>query len=358
MGVTRLKVIHIIPTGSWAGSERIAFGLATMQAKNSDQIYIAVRSNKNYPLAFYQEQAGKNVKVIDIPAKFKGAQAIADHIRQICCPADDAEFDIAHGHLGLGCRIAACFKDYSYTLGHMHVRFLTTQHQNLDGVVAVSEWQLKDIPQWYKGDVVVIPNFLNEIPELNTKHKLAFKRRYYLEETDFLFGIVCRLHIEIGVDLAIDEFNELNLPNAKLLIIGEGSYENYFKQLTTGNPKIIFAGFIKNASEYMRIFDCMISPSRADSFGMSVLESLFSEVPVISSSTYGAKDILKDDPLLFEIDDMQDLKAKMEMAYKGTKNKVDYSSYHANISVPKMEAFYRSIINRRINCTTIENVHN
>lgn len=340
-----MKIIHIIPTGGWAGSERIAFGLARgMQAKYGHQISIAIRSNKNYPLSFYQEQAGKSVNIIDIPAQFKGAQAIADYLHKICCSDQDSEFDIVHGHLGLGCRAASCFRGSSYTLGHMHVRFLTTQHQNLDGVVAVSEWQTRDIPNWYSGNMVLVPNFLNNINQISEKHKQMFRKRYYLEQSDFLFGVICRMHIEKGVDLAIDAFNELNLPRAKLIIIGEGSYESYFKQLARNNPKIIFTGFLNNASEYMSIFDCTISPSRADSFGMSVLESLFSGVPVISSSTYGAKDILKNDPLLFEMDNIEDLKLKMEKAYNGVKNTTDYKLYHSDISIPKMEAFYQSVI--------------
>ena len=347
MGVSRLKILHIALTGGWAGSERIAFALANNQAQNNEsEVYIAVRTNHSYAKHFYQDQAGPNVHIIEVPTQYKGAEAIAEFLRNQLC--SNSEFDIVHGHLGIGCRVAAYFGSYSYTLGHLHVRFMTTQHQNLDGVVAVSEWQIKDIPSWYKGDVVLVPNFLTSIPELHQNKKLAFKRKFYTEKDEFLFGIVSRLHIEKGIDLAIDAFNDLNLPKAKLIIIGEGTYLSYFKNLASNNPNIIFAGFLKNASEYMRLFDCMISPSRADSFGMSVLESLFCNVPIISSSTYGAIDILKNDPLLFTMDDKTDLKEKMTLAYNGMRNTTDFSRYHADISIPIIEDFYtRSLLKKR-----------
>ena len=156
MGVSRLKILHIALTGGWAGSERIAFALANNQAQNNEsEVYIAVRTNHSYAKHFYQDQAGPNVHIIEVPTQYKGAEAIAEFLRNQLC--SNSEFDIVHGHLGIGCRVAAYFGSYSYTLGHLHVRFMTTQHQNLDGVVAVSEWQIKDIPSWYKGDVVLVP---------------------------------------------------------------------------------------------------------------------------------------------------------------------------------------------------------
>ena len=230
MGVSRLKILHIALTGGWAGSERIAFALANNQIKNNEsEVYIAVRTNHSYTKDFYQDQSDQGVHIIEVPPQFKGAEAIAELLRgQLCL---NSEFDIVHGHLGIGCRVAAYFGNYSYTLGHLHVRFMTTQHQNLDGVVAVSEWQIKDIPPWYKGDIVLVPNFLTSIPELSQNKKLAFKRKFYIEKDEFLFGIISRMHIEKGIDLAIDAFNDLNLPNAKLIIIGEGTYLSYFKNL-------------------------------------------------------------------------------------------------------------------------------
>ncbi len=352
MGVERLKVVHIIPTGGWAGSERIAFSLAREQASDGIDVSIAVKCNKSYTSAFYKEQAGSNVKIIDIPGRYEGAQAIADFINKVNAVESDRAFDVVHGHLGLGCRAAGCFKSNAYRLGHMHVRFLTSQHGNLDGVVAVSEWQLRDVPSWFSGDVVLVPNFLDHVPNISSQKRKAFMRKHYLKDEGFIFGVICRMHIEKGVDLVIDAFNDLQLPFAKLVILGEGPYEEFFKQLAGNNPNIIFAGFVKNAAEYMRIFDCTISPSRADSFGMSVLESLSCGVPVVSSSTFGAMDIMKGDPLIFKIDDLFDLKLKMRAAYDGVVNNSDFSRYNSKVSYPLLRNFLEKVSKNNLDSTS------
>jgi|26BtaG_2_1085354.scaffolds.fasta_scaffold00728_4 glycosyltransferase involved in cell wall biosynthesis len=341
-----MNIVHIVPTGAWSGSEKIAFNfsnyLSDLKGVNS---YIAIRTNNIFDIQFYKINLSERVKIIDIPKTLKGAKAIADYIEEFCKRNGDI-IDIAHGHLGLGCRISACFNKSVYRIGHMHIRFFTPQFKNLDAVVAVSEWQLKDVPLWYEGDTYLVPNFIDELQDLTANELLAFKRRCYIKETDFVFGVISRLHLEKGVDLAIDAFKSIDIADIKLIIVGDGINSKYFKELAYEDSRIIFTGFISNASNYMQYLNCLVSPSRADSFGLSVLEGLYSEIPVVSTSTMGSMDIMKDDPLLCRMDDAKALAEKMMQAYNGQKNTCDYKQYNMVNSCKKMISIYASALEK------------
>lgn len=345
-----MNIVHIVPTGAWSGSEKIAFSFANylsrLQGVNS---YIALRTNKVFDFSFYEEKLDEGIKIIDIPASLTGAKAISEYISKYCRDEGDM-IDIAHGHLGLGCRVSACFSEDVYRIGHMHIRFFTSQFKGLDAVVAVSEWQLNDVPQWYTGDVYLVPNFIDGLQDLNANELMAFKRRCYIHESDFVFGVISRLHFEKGVDLAIDAFKLIDIQNTKLVIIGDGIHAKHFKKLSQEEARIIFTGFISNASNYMKHLSCLISPSRADSFGLSVLEGLYSGVPVISTSTMGSIDIMNGDPLLCEIDNVEALAEKMVDAYKGQKNTCEYKKYNMLSSCKKMTSIYSSVLESSKNC--------
>lgn len=339
-----MNIVHIVPTGAWSGSEKIAFSfvnyLSGLQGFNS---YIAVRTNNIFDISFYKEKLNDAVKIIDIPSSLTGAKAIADHIHKYC-ESEGNRINIAHGHLGLGCRISACLSEDVYRIGHMHIRFFTPQFKDLDAVVAVSEWQLKDVPNWYKGDVYLVPNFIESFESLNKEELITFKRKCYIKENDFIFGVISRLHIEKGVDLAIEAFKLIDIENMKLVIVGDGIHAKYFKEMAQDDPRIIFTGFISNASNYMKHLDCLVSPSRADSFGLSVLEGLYSRIPVISTSTLGSVDIMKCDPLLCNMDDIKELSEKMVKVYKGQKNTCEFENYTMINSCTKMVSIYSDVL--------------
>lgn len=339
-----MNIVHIVPTGAWSGSEKIAFSfvnyLSRLQGINS---YIALRSNNTFDFSFYKEKLDDDVKIIDIPKSLTGAKAIADYIYGYCKDEGDI-VNIVHGHLGLGCRVSACFNENVYRIGHMHIRFFTPQFKNLDAVVAVSDWQLNDVPQWYMGDVYLVPNFIHSLETLTSNELIAFRRKCYIKEDDFVFGVISRLHIEKGVDLAIEAFRSIPLKDVKLVIIGDGIHAQYFKKLAQGDPRIIFTGFISNASNYMRYLNCLVSPSRADSFGLSVLEGLYSDIPVISTSTMGSIDIMKGDPLICGMDDERAIAEKMIDAYNGQKNTCEYKKYNMLSSCKEMTSIYSSVL--------------
>ncbi|MBI4913944.1 MAG: glycosyltransferase family 4 protein [Acidobacteria bacterium] len=126
---------------------------------------------------------------------------------------------------------------------------------------------------------------------------------FYPDETShsldapFNFLYVGTLSRHKGVDLLLQAFQEVrnNLPNCKLRLVGgAGTWlDPKGHALPKGvewQPPLAQAQL---AEEYRKA-DCLVLPSRFDSFGMVVAEALACGLPVLVSSMTGAKDLIQE----------------------------------------------------------------
>jgi glycosyltransferase involved in cell wall biosynthesis len=60
------------------------------------------------------------------------------------------------------------------------------------------------------------------------------------------------------------------------------------------NDRIRLLGWIDNVAELLSTFDVFISPSRAEPFGLSIVEAMAAGIPVIATASEGAREIIED----------------------------------------------------------------
>lgn len=344
-----MKIAHIIISGSWAGSEACAFSIANKQAE-TDEVYIIVREGDNFKKLDYLKKTSPKLNLICFP-KNKNSMQIIDELSNLL-PCD---LDIIHTHLGTATFIGKNIKNYFKSVklvAHMHIRYYQEQFFETDGLVAVSEWQIKDIPRRYKGLYTTVKNFPSKShEEFSLKQIQALTNKFYINSNDFVFGIISRLHIEKGVDTAIRAIKLINNPNIKLIIFGSGEELPNLQDISANDPRIHFGGFVNGGYPYMKLFNCYISPSRCESFGISQIEALFNNIPVIASKTYGSLDIFsKDNNCLFDIDNEYELSDLMIAATKDKINSaVSLEKYSADYNIYKLKEFYDIIIRNKPN---------
>jgi glycosyltransferase involved in cell wall biosynthesis len=104
-------------------------------------------------------------------------------------------------------------------------------------------------------------------------------------ETDFVFGMVARGITEKGWDVLLAAFEQAALPDARLLLVGEGPEIDRLKTVYESNPAIHFAGYSANTIGYIRLFDVGVLPSRygGESLPTVLIEYLACGKPVIAS---------------------------------------------------------------------------
>mgnify|MGYP001064623846 CR=1 FL=1 len=167
-------------------------------------------------------------------------------------------------------------------------------------IVFVSKQNLKDaqkIKLTNKGIVIyngiLEPQFLErEVARKFFEEKLNID----LEEK-FLIGSIGRLDYSKNYDFLIKVFSEILKikENAVGLIIGNGperkKLERLIEKLNLKEKFFLFQE-IPEASQYLKAFDLFVLPSRYEGLSLSLIETLFAQVPTIASNVGGNKEII------------------------------------------------------------------
>ncbi|MBI3963411.1 MAG: glycosyltransferase family 4 protein [Candidatus Kerfeldbacteria bacterium] len=115
----------------------------------------------------------------------------------------------------------------------------------------------------------------------------------------FTVGCVARLEPEKGVEYLLMALRLVRdiVPTARLVVVGDGSLRASLQQMvrtTDLDQTVQFVGFQRAIHRWYQTFDCFVLPSiRRESFGIVLLESLASGVPVITTSIGGTTEIIR-----------------------------------------------------------------
>ncbi|MGR5557320.1 glycosyltransferase [Vibrio fortis] len=115
-----------------------------------------------------------------------------------------------------------------------------------------------------------------------------------LERSKFNMIVIARLTEIKRVEDILDAIS--NIHSVNLYIVGEGPLKRKLaiktQELEIEN-RVFFLGFIKNAGRLISQFDCLVSASEIETFGLTLLEGLLSGTPIISSNCdSGPREIL------------------------------------------------------------------
>lgn len=148
----------------------------------------------------------------------------------------------------------------------------------------------------------------------------------YAAEDTFRIVQVSRLqHEKKGQDVLVRAMdilvNKKGEKSYKAYIIGDGPSEAYLKRLICEyrlESWVVLLGSRDRSWIYdnLNSFHLLAQPSRFEGFGLTLLESLFAGLPVVSSNIGGPAEILQNIPsaLLFENEDANDLANKIQAA--------------------------------------------
>lgn len=144
-----------------------------------------------------------------------------------------------------------------------------------------------------------------------------------MEAGAFVFGSIKPLESLYNTDVLIKAFAALKIRQAgtkiKLLIIGEGSQAQALRQLTEElgmEQDVVFTGRVpfSQIADYYNMLDVLVNISDYESFGVSVIEAMACEKPVIVTNTGGLKEIVENANFgsLVEVGDVEQTSREME----------------------------------------------
>lgn len=179
-----------------------------------------------------------------------------------------------------------------------------------------------------------------------------------------------RLEIEHkGLDYLIDIMKRINteIPNSKLIVIGDGPARNWMKQQIEKNGLsnvISLAGTTNNVYQYYEKASVMLQTSRWEGFGMTIIEAMSCGVPVVAFHNYGPDEIIYDskDGFLIEKFNVEDFSRKAvkilcdpDLRDKLGKNGIEHSKdFSIERLLPVFTEYLQSAIKGKNNEQTIE----
>lgn len=347
-----MRIAHVILSSGFAGSERSTAESCNAQCHEHDVLLVLRKQHRQESTgASIVDYLDARVRVVEIPTRL-----FAKHYLQVAL--DAFQPDVAHAHLRRSTRLLSRCKTNAVKVSTLHLGINGPQFLQMDGLICISPWQLKTIPQDYAGDARMIRNSLVPHPQIDVARRDELRQEMGAGPDTFLIGGVGRLGRSKGWDILLRAFSKAELPNTRLVLIGEGS-ERKKLQRHAGSA-VQFLGFRSKVKDYYQAFDLFVCPSRTEPMGRVILEALDAGVPVIASDADGPKEILAEYPgVLVPVADVDALKQALHFAWERRTEPstvADVSAHYLDTVSGEMTQFYRDLSLRKHSATSASRV--
>jgi glycosyltransferase involved in cell wall biosynthesis len=188
----------------------------------------------------------------------------------------------------------------------------------------------------YNGLEISADYFLNSDIARTELEKISGKNL----SRNFLIGSIGRLAEQKNYNFLINNWSEIKKikPEAKLVIIGEGPERERYEKLIKENGSsedIFLIGEKSGASKLLKGFDLFLLPSIYEGLSISLIEALFSGIPILSSDVGGNSEIIGKDNC-FNLND-NDFLNKLR---KGATISNNFSLFTADEMIKKYKDIY------------------
>lgn len=134
----------------------------------------------------------------------------------------------------------------------------------------------------------------------NSVDIINIREKYNIKNGDFVFGYIGRLVRDKGICELVTSFLEINktYKETKLLLVGP--YEDildpldpWVKREIESNHNILKLGYQNDVRAFYKAMNVFVFPSYREGFGVSLIEALSMELPVIATDIIGCNDIIQ-----------------------------------------------------------------
>lgn len=146
----------------------------------------------------------------------------------------------------------------------------------------------------------------------------------------FLIGSIGRLVYQKNYEFILKIWPEIKKikPKAKIILIGEGPERNNYERIINHlniSSDIFLIGEIKKASQFIKAFDLFVLPSVYEGLSISLIEALFSGIPVLASDVGGNREVIGVENC-FELNNDSEFLKKIEYSNLPNIDKSEFSS--------------------------------
>ena len=330
-----MRIVHLILSSRFAGSERHVVELVNAQAQAGHDVTLVLRrsATQDRPDAV-AHRVDPRVAIVPVPDLFR-----AWHARRL---VRRLKPDVAHAHLNRASQALHGLRGTCLRVATLHIEFKASRHGELDGLIAIAPWQMDAIPEPLRSHSVQIDNWTRSVaPVPDARDRI--RHAHGIAPDAFVFGALGRVEHSKGLDVLLDAWRRAALPpQARLVIAGQG---RAFDTLREAAPQdVVMPGFVTDTRDWMEAFDLFVSAARSEPFGLVMLEAMMARLPILASASEGAQHLAGAIGMpLLPIGDADALAAALRSAYETRPARRDYPMQRFDIAarVAEVEAFYR-----------------
>jgi len=168
-----------------------------------------------------------------------------------------------------------------------------------DHAVAVSPQiyaQLKTIRKNTKHTSLIF-NAIESAEYSNENKTQEIIKKLNVKNTEIIMGVIGRLSKEKGHIYLIESINKVKtqLKNIRVLIIGDGTEEQYLKRKVNEYEladKVLFLNYQNEIGAYYKIIDLLLLPSLSEGLPNVVLEAMSNSIPVLATNVGAVNQII------------------------------------------------------------------
>ncbi len=192
-------------------------------------------------------------------------------------------------------------------------------------------------------------------PRLKNEYGDAMRQQHGIEQQENVLVFVGSGFFRKGLDTIIVALAKLQSPPV-LVVVGYdkhiGKYRKRVKQLRL-QDRVIFTGPQKDVRPYYGMADAFILPSLYDPFPNAALEAMACGLPVITSYTSGASELIEEGVDGFVVESMDSegiagvllgFNSSFHPAEAGKKARIKVEAYNLNVMADKLVDFYSQVI--------------
>jgi hypothetical protein len=165
----RLRLLHVILSRGFAGSERAAAEACNALARTNEVALVVRRDHRNASGASIRDYVGPDIAVYELPPLWRTRAALADVI-------DQWRPSLIHTHLRRGTRYVAQLRRGVPHVATLHIDLDGRHYLRTDGLCCISPWQVeKVVGEGYAGAVFQIPNSLVSHPRISAERRAELR---------------------------------------------------------------------------------------------------------------------------------------------------------------------------------------
>jgi len=215
------------------------------------------------------------------------------------------QYDIIHVHSPLSpvlpvlaieeanCPVVGTFHTYfdrsiGYAIGR---RYFQKRLDQLHAAIAVSHSTTIALNRYFEANWTIVPNGIDtDVFNPHVPRPAALR-------TDVpVILFLGRFDPRNGLTTLIESFKKVRGQNreAQLVVVGDGPLRKHYYRAAGGDPDITFVGSVLGERPSYYAHSAMYAcPTTKASFGITLLESMACETPVVCSDIYGFRDVVK-----------------------------------------------------------------